>query len=99
MEIKKRDADLYTRLEKVGFLFDFGEDDSGLAMKYLWRGSGYYIDVGASDLVADGEIKLKTRVTVAELKLHSVVLSDGSELPADIVYASGYSNMNGWAPC
>ena len=97
MEIKKRDPDIYTRLEKVGFLFNFGEDDSGLAMEYLWRGSGYYIDVGASDLVVDGEIKLKTRVTVAEIKLHSVVLSDGSELPADIVYASGYSNMNGWA--
>ncbi len=27
-------------------------------MKYLRRGSGYYIDVGASDLVADGRIKL-----------------------------------------
>ena len=27
----------------------------GLFMKYLRRGSGYYIDVGAADLVADGD--------------------------------------------
>jgi len=27
-------------------------------MKYLRRGSGYYIDVGASELVANGDIKL-----------------------------------------
>ena len=26
-------------------------------MKYLRRGSGYYIDVGAPDLVADGHVK------------------------------------------
>ena len=29
-------------------------------MKYLRRGSGYYIDVGASELVANGSIKLKS---------------------------------------
>ena len=67
-------------------------------MKYLRRGSGYYIDVGASDLIADGKIKLKSGVTIAEIKEHSVVLSDGTELPADlIVLATGYGSMNGWA--
>ena len=29
-------------------------------MKYLRRGSGYYIDVGAADLVANGDVKLRT---------------------------------------
>ena len=53
-EMAKRDADFYERLEKAGFMLDFGEDGSGLFMKYLRRGSGYYIDVGASELVADG---------------------------------------------
>jgi putative flavoprotein involved in K+ transport len=97
-EMAKRDADLYDRLKKAGFMLDFGEDGSGLFMKYLRRGSGYYIDVGASDLIADGKIKLKSGVTVKEIKEHSVVFSDGSELPADlIVYATGYGSMNGWA--
>ncbi|WGS52782.1 NAD(P)/FAD-dependent oxidoreductase [Paraburkholderia sp. D15] len=96
--IRERDAAFYARLEKSGFMLDFGDDDSGLFMKYLRRGSGYYIDVGASDLVADGKIKLKSGVDVVELKEHSVLLSDGSELEADVVvYATGYGSMNGWA--
>jgi putative flavoprotein involved in K+ transport len=96
--IAKEDADFYARLEKAGFMLDWGDDGSGLFMKYLRRGSGYYIDVGASELVADGKIKLKSGVDVKEIKAHSVVLSDGTELPADlIVYATGYGSMNGWA--
>jgi putative flavoprotein involved in K+ transport len=97
-QIAERDADFYGRLERAGFMLDWGDDGSGLFMKYLRRGSGYYIDVGASDLVADGEIKLKSGVDVVEIKERSVVLSDGTELPADlIVYATGYGSMNGWA--
>jgi len=66
-------------------------------MKYLRRGSGYYIDVGASELVANGSIKLRSGVTVTQIKPHSVVLDDGSELQADlIVYATGYGSMNGY---
>ena len=97
-EMKKRDADLYRRLEERGFKLDFGEDGSGLFMKYLRRGSGYYIDVGASELVANGSIKLKSGVAVERINAPSVAFSDGSELPADlIVYATGYGSMNGWA--
>ena len=96
--IRERDAGFYARLEDSGFMLDFGDDDSGLFMKYLRRGSGYYIDVGASELIASGKIKLKSGVGVTELKVHSVVLTDGSELPADlVVYATGYGSMNGWA--
>ena len=65
---------------------------------YLRRGSGYYIDVGASELIADGRIKLKSGVEVGQLTDDSVVLNDGTELPADlIVYATGYGSMNDWA--
>ncbi|WP_439657341.1 NAD(P)-binding domain-containing protein [Lentzea sp. HUAS TT2] len=94
--IKERDADFYARLEKAGFELDWGDDDSGLFLKYLRRGSGYYIDVGASELVADGKIKL-VRGQVDRLTKNAVVLSDGTELEADlVVYATGYGSMNGW---
>jgi len=97
-KIRERDADFYARLEKAGFMHDWGDDGSGLGMKYMRRGSGYYIDVGASELICDGRIKLKTQVSVKEIKEHSVMFSDGSELPTDlIVYATGYGSMNGWA--
>ncbi len=65
-------------------------------MKYLRRGSGYYIDVGAADLVADGEVKL-VHGQVDHLTEDTVVLADGTELPADlVVFATGYGSMNGW---
>jgi putative flavoprotein involved in K+ transport len=96
-QMRERDADFYARLERAGFLLDFGEDDSGLFLKYLRRGSGYYIDVGASELVAGGEVELKVG-TVDHLTEDAVVMADGTELPADlVVYATGYNSMNGWA--
>ncbi|NLG45451.1 NAD(P)/FAD-dependent oxidoreductase [Gordonia sp. (in: high G+C Gram-positive bacteria)] len=96
-QIRERDKDFYQRLEDAGFDLDFGDDDSGLFMKYLRRGSGYYIDVGACELVADGTIKL-AKGGVSHLTENSVVLDDGTELDADVVvYATGYGSMNGWA--
>ena len=65
-------------------------------MKYLRRGSGYYIDVGAADLVANGDVKL-VHGQVDHLTEDAVVLDDGTELPADlVVFATGYGSMNGW---
>ena len=95
-QMRERDRDFYDRLEKAGFWLDWGDDGSGLFMKYLRRGSGYYIDVGASELVARGDIKLR-RGAVSHLTEDAVVLEDGTELPADVVvYATGYGSMNGW---
>ncbi|WP_280298229.1 NAD(P)/FAD-dependent oxidoreductase [Nocardia neocaledoniensis] len=95
--IRERDADFYARLERAGFDLDWGDDGSGLFMKYLRRGSGYYIDVGAAELVANGDIAL-AHGQIRELTEDGVVLADGTELPADlVVYATGYGSMNGWA--
>lgn len=95
-EMKKRDAEFYDGLEKAGFWLDWGDDDSGLFMKYLRRGSGYYIDIGASQLIIDGDIKLK-RGQVTALDEAGLILDDGTRLDADvIIYATGYGSMNGW---
>ena len=93
----ERDKDFYDRLEKSGFRHDWGDDGSGLFMKYLRRGSGYYIDVGAADLVANGDIPV-VQGQVTELTETGVKLADGTELAADlVVYATGYGSMNGLA--
>jgi putative flavoprotein involved in K+ transport len=95
-QMKERDAEFYARLEKAGFQLDFGDDESGLFMKYLRRGSGYYIDVGASELVANGSIKLKNGA-IERVTESGLAMQDSSELAADlIVWATGYSSMNGW---
>src|SRR5438552_1775418 len=74
------------------------EDGSGIHSTYLRRGAGYYIDVGASQLIIDGFIKLKSNTTIKDINPRSVTLDDGTMLPADlIVCATGYGSMNEWA--
>jgi cation diffusion facilitator CzcD-associated flavoprotein CzcO len=94
-EVRRRDAALYAKLAKSGFQVDFGDDESGLMMKAMRTGSGYYIDVGAANLIAKGDIAVRSGLEIRRVKERSVELTDGSELPADvIVMATGFQSMN-----
>lgn len=96
--IRKDDAEFYAGLRKRGFMLNFGPDDGGLFALYLFRASGYYIDIGASQLIIDGKIKLASGSQVQALTEDGVLLEDGRELPADlVVYATGYASMNSFA--
>ncbi|KAH7369428.1 hypothetical protein B0T11DRAFT_73464 [Plectosphaerella cucumerina] len=87
------DRETLDGLRRAGFQVDMGTDDAGLTIKYLQRGGGYYIDVGASKLIIDGKIKVK-HGELAEVLPHGLRFTDGSELEADeIVFATGYQNM------
>lgn len=93
--IRAHDADFYRKLEATGFLLDFGPDETGLMMKAYRTGSGYYIDVGASQLIIDGEIRIKPAVEVERLTRKGLVFSDGTEMPADVIIQStGYHSMH-----
>ena len=90
----KHDSELRVGLEEAGFKLDNGPMDSGLLIKYFQRGGGYYIDVGASQLIIDGKIKVKSSVEIQEVLPNGLAFSDGSTLEADeIVFATGYQNM------
>lgn len=82
-------------LEKAGFKLDFGVDGAGIARQYMTRGGGYYIDVGCSQLIIDGKVKMKQSPEgISGLDERGLLLKDGSRLDADIVVlATGYDNM------
>ena len=66
----------------------------GLMGFALAKGGGYYIDVGASGLIATGQIALAQGSGLAEFTPTGIRLADGRELDADlVVLATGYSNM------
>lgn len=93
--IKARDAAFYDRLRAAGFAIDFGDDETGLLMKAYRTGSGFYIDVGASDLIIDGEIGVRSGVAIKSLTPTGILFEDGSELAADAIIAcTGYQSMN-----
>lgn len=95
--IREEDSDFYDALADAGFQTDFGDDDSGMFLKYLRRGSGYYINVGASELVIGGQVPVYSGTTIKEVTEDAVTLDDGTVLPADvIILATGYGSMNGW---
>ena len=88
---KKLDQPLLDGLERVGFKLDFGDDGTGWQFKYLTRGGGYYFNVGCSDLVASGAIKLRQFADIDGFVTGGVRMKDGITVPADlIVLATGY---------
>ncbi|AKH98813.1 putative flavoprotein involved in K+ transport [Hoeflea sp. IMCC20628] len=94
-KIRERDADFYTKLEATGFLIDFGEDDTGLMMKAFRTGSGYYLDVGASQLIIDGEIGIKAGVEIDRLTETGIQFADGTTIEADVIIQStGFHSMH-----
>lgn len=96
-EIKTQDKAYYQSIEDAGFNIDFAEDGTGLGLKYRRTASGYYIDVGATQMVIDGRIGIRSGVNVDHLAEQHMVLDSGEQLAADaIVYATGYGNMIDW---
>ena len=90
----EHDKELLAGLAKAGFRTDAGPDGAGLFIKYFQRGGGYYIDVGASQLIVDGKIKVKGGQEIQRVTPNGLLFADGTELEGDeIVFATGYQNM------
>jgi putative flavoprotein involved in K+ transport len=92
---KEADRKLLEGLAKRGFRLDNGEpDDTGFQMKYLRRGGGYYFNVGASDLIVEGKIKVLQHGEIEKVVPEGLLLRDGNVKKADvIVAATGYKNQ------
>ncbi|EHK24069.1 uncharacterized protein TRIVIDRAFT_58121 [Trichoderma virens Gv29-8] len=97
--IKTVDKDIIDGLINAGFQLDYAEDGSGIYRKYITRGGGYYIDVGCSQLIIDGKVKVKPNPGgIKSFIPDGLLLADGSELKADIVVmATGYQTMRSTA--
>ncbi|CAI6227813.1 unnamed protein product [Periconia digitata] len=90
----ENDKALLDGLRSAGFGLDMGDRSTGLLTKYYQRGGGYYIDVGASQLIIDGKIRIKQGQEITRILPHGIEFADGSSLDADeIIFATGYQNM------
>lgn len=88
---KELDRELLDGLSRVGFKLDFGEAGTGWQFKYLTRGGGYYFNVGCSNLIAEGAIKLRQFSDIESFVAEGVRMKDGTTIPADlIVLSTGY---------
>jgi flavin-dependent dehydrogenase len=84
----KAESARFDALEASGFRVD---REAVLTDWLLIRGGGYYIDVGTSKRIADGDIKIKSGPKIVRFNESGLVLGDGDELEADVVVlATGY---------
>ena len=88
------DKDLTQRLNRAGFETYYGRDDTGFHMMYLRGEGGYYIDVGCSELIADGKVGvIQARDTDCFVR-DGLRMKNGEVVPCDlVVLATGFKNM------
>jgi cation diffusion facilitator CzcD-associated flavoprotein CzcO len=91
---KMVDRKLIKALEQRGFKIWYGEDETGFQMMYLRYGGGYYFNVGCSELIISGEVKLLQYADIERFAAGGALLKDGSTVPAELlVLATGYLNQ------
>ncbi|EPQ61348.1 flavin-containing monooxygenase, partial [Gloeophyllum trabeum ATCC 11539] len=92
-DIAEADKDILDGLSRRGFKLGWGEDGSGFLYLAWKRAGGYYLDVGASQMIIDGKIKLKSDSLMDHFTSSGIKFQDGSELPCDVViFATGYDD-------
>jgi len=91
---KMVDRKLIKALEARGFKIWYGEDETGFQMMYLRYGGGYYFNVGCSELIISGQVKLLQFADIEKFVAEGARLKDGSLVPAELlVLATGYKNQ------
>ena len=92
---KMLDKPLLDGLTQSGFVLDYGTDNTGWQFKYLERGGGYYFNVGCSDLITNGQIRVIQIQDIDRFIASGVKLNNGDVLDADLlVTATGYKGQD-----
>ncbi|MFC9835532.1 flavin-containing monooxygenase [Rhodococcus sp. NPDC127530] len=90
---KDRDAELLAGLTAAGMRLGDGHDGAGWLDLFLRTGGGYYLNVGASNVIADGGISILQADRIDTFVENGVALADGTVIEADlVVLATGYQN-------
>lgn len=88
------DKELLEGVHAAGFETYFGDDDTGFQMMYLRGQGGYYINVGCSELIADGKVSVLQTRNMDRFVEGGLRMSDGSTIGCDlVVLATGFKNM------
>lgn len=94
-QAKTHDRPILDALAKVGFKLNDGIDGTGWPFLFRTRGGGYYFNVGCSDLIAKGEIKILQNSDLESFHENGVKMKDGCVLDFDaVVLATGYKTQS-----
>jgi hypothetical protein len=94
--IHEADKPLLDGLKSTGYRINFGDEDSGFVFLALKRGGGYYLDVGACQMIIDGKIKVKNDAQIERFTKTGLRFANGTEVEADVVmFATGFDDYRG----
>jgi cation diffusion facilitator CzcD-associated flavoprotein CzcO len=87
-------AEMFDGLRKAGMTLTIGDEKAGWIHRLHKTFSGYYLDVGASQAIVDGRIKIIQMANVDRFVSRGVRLNDGNVIELDtVVMATGYRNV------
>ncbi|KIM39336.1 hypothetical protein M413DRAFT_74877, partial [Hebeloma cylindrosporum] len=91
--IAELDKEILDGLNARGFKTNMGYKDCGLIPSVLAKAGGYYMDVGGSQYIIDGKIKVKGGTEIKEITEGGLTFEDGTQLAADVVlFCTGLSD-------
>lgn len=92
--VAELDGELLSRLEKAGMrLEEVTDGGRSWFAKFFENGGGYYLNIGTSDIIAAGGIKVVQADNIDTYSNRGLELRDGSTIEADVVVmATGYED-------
>ena len=88
-------ARLHAGLRNAGQQLTIGDDETGWTMKLFRDVKGYYLNVGASEAIVEGNIKILAFADIDRFVADGVRLSDGSVRPFDVVVlCTGFHDLS-----
>lgn len=94
--LAKAEPDRYKALAAAGFpVLDSADEECSLMHNLVERAGGHYVDIGATQLIADGKVGVKANVEAVALTGTGLRFSDGSSLDADaVIWCTGFADRD-----
>ncbi|CAF3616981.1 unnamed protein product [Fusarium graminearum] len=89
-----QEPDRYAALQKAGFpVLDSAEPNQALYSNLIERAGGHYVDIGGTELLAQGRADVKAGVEPVAFTGTGLRFSDGSAADADaVIWCTGYAD-------
>ncbi|KAG5795366.1 hypothetical protein H9Q69_005563 [Fusarium xylarioides] len=94
--LASQEPDRYTPLREAGFpVLDSADPKQALFSNLIERAGGHYVDVGGTDIIAQGKASVKAGVEPVAFTEAGVQFSDGSSAAADaVIWCTGFADRD-----
>ncbi|CVL02134.1 probable flavoprotein involved in K+ transport [Fusarium mangiferae] len=94
--LASQEPDRYTALREAGFpVLDSADPKQALFSNLIERAGGHYVDVGGTDIIAQGKSSVKAGVEPIAFTESGLQFSDGSSAAADaVIWCTGFADRD-----